>query len=59
MEISEGKRTGSRHRIEIKFSEQQKTTISQAAAISKKSLAEFVRDVAERAASEIVAKNRS
>lgn len=57
METSEGKRVSARQRIEIKFSEQQKAAISRAAAISKKSLAEFVRDAAERAATEIVAKN--
>jgi uncharacterized protein (DUF1778 family) len=49
-ELNEPKR--SRHRIEIKVSEVQKDLITRGAAAARKGISEFVREAAERAATE-------
>ena len=43
-----------RHRIEIKVSEEQKELIVKAAALAKRGLSEFVRGAAERAARDLI-----
>lgn len=50
---------GSRHRIEIKVSKDQKDTIVRGAALAKQGLSEFVRSAAERAARDLISKNRN
>jgi uncharacterized protein (DUF1778 family) len=47
-----------RHRIEIKLSEEQKDAIVRGAALAKQGVSEFVRSAAERAARELLAKER-
>lgn len=50
-----GKPPPTRHRIEIKVSEQEKDLIVSAAALAKQGISEFVRTVVERAAREQIA----
>ncbi|HEV3155622.1 MAG TPA: DUF1778 domain-containing protein [Candidatus Baltobacteraceae bacterium] len=57
METQE-RRSLTRHRIEIKVSEEQKTLIAEAAALAKQGMSEFVRAAAESAAKELIFKNR-
>jgi hypothetical protein len=49
--------TKNRHRIEIKVTEAQKSLIIRAAAASRQGISEFVREVTERAATEVLNKN--
>lgn len=58
MESSEPKTTPSRHRIEIKVSEEQKELIARGAAAAKQGISEFVRSAAERAAREALSIKR-
>lgn len=46
----------SRHRIEIKVSEEQKSTIVRGASLAKQGISEFVRTAAERSARDLIAK---
>jgi uncharacterized protein (DUF1778 family) len=47
-----------RHRIEIKLSEDQKETITRGASLAKQGVSEFVRSVAEKAARDLISKHR-
>jgi len=52
MEAESNEPKRSRHRIEIKVSEEQKDLIARAAAATRQGISEFVRAAAERAATE-------
>ena len=58
MQPDEDKRAA-RNRVELKLSPDQKKLISAAAALNDQSVAEFIRQAAERAASEALKKTHS
>ncbi len=47
-----------RHRVEIKLSEEQKDLIARGAALARQGISEFVRSAAERAARDLIAAKR-
>jgi hypothetical protein len=58
MESTEQAAKPSRHRIEIKLSEQEKALIVQGAELAGKGVSAFVRDAAERAARELISERQ-
>ena len=58
METIEGKAATTRHRIEIKVSEEQKDVIVRGAELAKQGISEFVRTAAERVARELMAQQK-
>jgi len=58
METVDGKALPTRHRIEIKVSEEQKDVIVRGAEIARQGISEFVRAAADRAARELIAQRK-
>jgi len=56
--VNESKLTATRHRIEIKVSEEQKALIARAAEAAKQGISEFVRSAAEKAALATLSRGR-
>jgi len=58
LETVDGKAPATRHRIEIKVSEEQKDVIVRGAELARQGISEFVRTAAERAARELIAQRK-